>query len=141
MSAHEDFSRSGPAVQRSSDRVFGFVMGGFFVLAGVWPLVHGRPIRTWMAAVGAVFVIAALIRPPLLRPLNQAWTMLAVLLHRVVSPVVLGALFFLVVTPIAVVMRWCQRDALRLRADPSAASYWIPRDPPGPAPESMLHPF
>jgi hypothetical protein len=128
-------------VNRSSDRTFGLVMSAFFLFTGVWPLLHGKPVREWMAVVSAAFLAVALIRAPLLHPLNRAWTGLAVLLHRIVSPVVLGVLFYLVVTPIALCMRWFGRDALRLRADPSAASYWVPREPPGPTPESMLHQF
>ncbi len=116
-------------------------MSAFFLVASVWPLVHGKPVRLWMAAVGAAFLAAALTRASKLHPLNRAWTILAILMHRVISPVALGVLFYLVVTPIALCMRWFHRDALRLRADPSAASYWVPRDPPGPTPESMLHQF
>jgi hypothetical protein len=141
VSAHEDFSRPGQSVNPSSDRTFGLVISAFFLVAGVWPLVHGRPVRFWMVAVSGAFLVSALIYAQLLHPLNRAWTALAILMHRLISPVALGVLFYVVVTPIALCMRWFKRDALHLRADPSAATYWVPREPPGPTPESMLHQF
>ena len=76
-----------------------------------------------------------------LAPLNKWWTKLGVLLYRIVSPVVLGLLFYLTVTPIALLLRLLGKDPLRLRRDPDGASYWIDRTPPGPAPESMKNQF
>jgi len=136
MTAHEP-----QPVRQSSDRTFGLVMSAFFLLAGVWPLVHGQPIRVWMVILAAAFLAFALVYARALHPLNRLWTLLAILLHRIVSPVVLAILFYVVVTPVALGMRMFKRDALRLRTDPSAPTYWLPRQPPGPPPESMVHQF
>jgi len=136
MTAHEP-----QLVRPSSDRTFGLVMSAFFLLAGVWPLVHGQPIRVWMVILAAAFLAFALVYARALHPLNRLWTLLAILLHRIVSPVVLAILFYVVVTPVALGMRMFKRDALRLRTDPSAPTYWLPRQPPGPPPESMVHQF
>jgi Saxitoxin biosynthesis operon protein SxtJ len=140
MSAHEDLSR-GSAVQASSDRTFGLAMSGFFLLAALLPSMRGRPVRPWPALASAAFLAAALLRPSLLGPLNRAWTALAMLLHRIVSPLAMGALFFLVITPLALGMRLFGRDALRLRLDAAAETYWRKREPPGPAPRDMIHQF
>jgi hypothetical protein len=73
--------------------------------------------------------------------LNWAWTKLGLLLGKIVNPIVIGILFFLVFVPAAVVMRMLGKDALRLKPDRSRSSYWIVRNPPGPQPESMLRQF
>src|SRR5262249_10838160 len=125
----------------SSDRSFGLVFAGFFLIVGTWPLVHGRPLRVWAVGVAAVFLIAALVNPTWLGPLNRLWLRLGLLLQLIVSPVVLGLLFFLTVTPIGLLMRLTGKDPLRLRFDPLARSYWVERRPPGPAPDTMRQQF
>jgi hypothetical protein len=138
---HEDFSRS-EAVKGSSDRSFGFVMAGFFALVAVIPVIrdHGS-VRWWAVGVALVALATALLWPSALAPLNRLWFKLSLLLNRIVSPVALGLLFFVAVTPIGLLMRLFGQDPLRLRMDPKAQSYWIPRIPPGPSPESMKQLF
>jgi hypothetical protein len=139
---HEDFARK-ETVQGSSDRSFGFVMAAFFGLVALFPLLHGplSSIRWWALAIAAAFLALALLWTAPLRPLNQLWLKLGLLLSKVVSPVVLMVLFYATVTPIGVLMRWTGKDPLRLRRNSAAASYWIPREPPGPAPDSMKNQF
>jgi hypothetical protein len=90
---------------------------------------------------GAAMLLIAGLAPFLLHPLNRAWTMLGVLLAPIVNPVVMAALFYLVFTPVGLLLRLLGKDSLRLRADPQAASYWIERQPPGPPPETMANQF
>jgi len=137
---HEDFSRQ-EEIKPSSDRSFGLVVATFFLIVSVWPLIRAEPIRWWALGLAAVFAILALLLTPALAPLNKLWTKLGVLLYRIVSPVVMGFLFYVTVTPIALLMRMLGKDPLRLRRDPDAASYWIDRTPPGPAPGSMKNQF
>ena len=73
--------------------------------------------------------------------LNQWWTKFGALLHQIVSPIALGILFFLVITPIALLMRILGKDSLRMRLDPEAKTYWIKRDPPGPDADSLKNQF
>ena len=80
-------------------------------------------------------------RPALLAPLNRLWTRFGALLHRVVSPIVLGFMFFVVITPMGLVRRMLVKDPLRLRFDRQAGSYWVPRQPPGPPPQSLTNQF
>ena len=91
-------------------------------------------------AASAALLIAALAAPAVLAPLNKAWFYLGLLIGRVVSPIVVGALFFLLITPTALVMRLFGRDQLRLKRR-NVDSYWIDREPPGPALDSFKHQF
>jgi len=131
----------GPAPE-SSDRSFGFVFAVVSCVIGCWPLVHGEPLRWWALAVAAVFAVLALVRPQLLHLLNRAWLAFGRLLHRIVSPLVMGMLFFAVVTPTGWLMRLRGRDLLSLKRRPDLKSYWIGREPwSQPAPETMKHQF
>ena len=137
---HESFDRKAP-VSSSSNRAFGLVFGAVFAIIALWPWVFGGRIRIWSAVVGALFVVVAWLWPAVLAPLNRVWTRFGLLLHRVVSPVVLGVMFFVVITPMGLVMRALGKDPLRLRLDRNARSYWIDRQPPGPAPDSLNNQF
>ena len=139
---HEDFSRK-EKIQLSSDRSFGLVMAGFFVIISVTPLLHNPPsaVRWWALSISVVFVALAFLWTAPLAPLNRIWGKLGELLFHVVSPIMLGLLFYLTVTPVGYVLRLVGKDPLRLRRDSAAKSYWILREPPGPAPESMKNQF
>lgn len=138
--AHEDLTRE-QQIEGSSDRVFGLVFAGVFLVIAGWPLFSGEMPRWWASGVAAVFALVALVKPALLGGLNRLWIKLGILLGKVVSPVALGILFYGVLVPIGAVMRLTGKDPLRLKLDPSAASYWIPREPPGPPPDSMTNQF
>jgi Family of unknown function (DUF5989)/Saxitoxin biosynthesis operon protein SxtJ len=137
---HEDLHRA-VDVRPSSDRSFGLVFAAVFALLGALPLLSGGQIRWWALAVGGGFAAVAGARPSALGPLNRAWLRVGLRLGAATSPVILGALFYGVVTPIGLVMRWRGSDLLRLRPEPGRDSYWIRRTPPGPAPETMSNQF
>jgi hypothetical protein len=140
--AHEDYRRD-EKIKGSSNRSFGLVIGAFLALVALAPLVREQagPVRWWALAVAAAFVSSAFFWPAPLAPLNRLWTKLGLLLFRIVSPIVMALLFFGTVTPIGFLMRRAGKDPLRLRRDPAAKSYWIERDPPGPAPDTMTRQF
>ncbi|CAG0982103.1 hypothetical protein RHDC4_01957 [Rhodocyclaceae bacterium] len=125
----------------STDRNFGFVMSAFLAIVGLWPWASGGVVRVWALLPAAVFLIFALLRPKALSGLNRLWMRLGVLLNRIVSPVALGAVFFLTVVPIGAIMRLGGKDSLRLKYDAAAKSYWIPREPPGPDPQTLTNQF
>lgn len=137
---HESFERDTP-LQGSSNRTLGFVFGVVFFIIGALPLAFGATARWWSVVVGGLFVALGLFAPRFLAPLNRLWTRFGLLLHRIVSPVVLGIMFYLVVTPIGILMRMFGKDPLRLRFDTDAKSYWIERTPPGPSPQSLSDQF
>jgi len=87
------------------------------------------------------FGIATIVRPALLAPLNRAWLRFGLLLHKVVSPLVMGVFFFFIFTPMGLLRHGFGNNFLRLKRDPQVASYWILRQPPGPAPDSLKNQF
>ena len=140
MALHEDLARR-QVPAGGSDRAFGIVFAVVFAGFSAWLAYGGN--GAWPVALGAaaVFLAVAWRAPGALAPLNRLWTRFGLLIHRVVSPVVLGFLFFAVITPTGLVMRALGKDPLRLARDPAATSYWIRRQPPGPAPDTMRNQF
>jgi hypothetical protein len=124
-----------------SDRNFGLVMAAAAAVLGSLPLLRGAPPHWWLLAVAIVFALLGLAAPRVLFPLNYVWFRFGLLLHRVISPIVIGAVFFLCVTPIGVIMRLLGKDVLSLHRRADLPSYWIVRDPPGPEPGSMTDQF
>ena len=137
---HESFQRE-EDVKSSSNRTFGLVFFVVFAIVSVWPVLFGNPLRWWTAPVAAGFLAVALIVPGWLAPLNRLWTKLGLLMHKVVNPLIMGLLFFVAITPMALALRLLGKDLLRLKRDPQAASYWIERTPPGPSADSMRRQF
>lgn len=141
MSAtHENFSRD-EAIQGSSDRSFGLVFMTVFAVVGVWPLMFGGVVRGWALGVATGFLLTAWFAPKVLHPLNLLWMRFGLLLSKVMNPLIMGVLFYGVITPMGALMRLLGKDLLRLKLDPEADSYWIERDPPGPEPESLTNQF
>ena len=143
MSTHEDFRRA-EQVKGSSDRGFGLTVGGILLLIAavrIWLQEGYGAIELVLGAVGLCLVLLALVRAQSLAGLNRAWTKLGLLLFKVVNPVVLGLIYLTTIVPIGVVMRAFGHDPLRLKRDPQASTYWVRREPPGPAPETMIHQF
>ncbi len=138
--SHENLA-SKEVPQGSSDRSFGVVFGVVFLIIALWPLFSSGGVRVWAAIVSVAFFLAAFALPKILAPLNKLWMRFGLLLHHIVSPVVLGILFYLFVTPMGLVMRLFGKDFLHLRFDSSARSYWIERNPPGPKPDSLDNQF
>ncbi len=145
MAFHEDFSRR-EEVKGSGNRGFGLTVGGILLaIAAVrayayWGEGLGWPDRA-LFAVGTVLVLLGLLAPDRLALLNKGWTKLGLLMFKVISPIVLAAIFVVAVVPTALIGRAVRHDPLKRKFDPSAKSYWIEREPPGPEPESMKNQF
>ncbi|MCA1907020.1 MAG: SxtJ family membrane protein [Magnetospirillum sp.] len=136
----ETQGHSGP-VQMGSERSFGLVFAAVFAIIALWPLKSGGDPRLWAVGVASAFLVVAVVAPKALKPLNLVWFKFGLLLHKVMTPLIMGLLFFVTVTPIGLLMRATGKDPMRLKRDPAATSYWITRDPPGPAPASMKNQF
>jgi len=128
-------------VKSSSDKNFGFVFAIVFSIIGFWPLISSDQPRFWAMYIGAAFLGAAFLLPKALHPLNRLWMAFGLVLHKMVNPLVMGLLFFMVVTPIGLLMRLLGKRTLDLQIDESRQSYWIERDQPGPAIDGMKNQF
>jgi hypothetical protein len=123
-----------------SNRKFGALFALVFTGAAAYLYFEASsawPIATLLAL---LFAAAALIAPTLLAPLNRLWFRFGLLLGRVVSPLVLGLIFFAIITPVSLIARLAGRDALLMKKR-KVASYWVARDPPGPEPGSLRNQF
>jgi Saxitoxin biosynthesis operon protein SxtJ len=125
----------------SSERSFALVFAAVLSIHGSWPLMHLAGPRWGALVLAGIFAGVAFIRPQILRPFNRGWLALGRLVHRLVSPLVIGAIFLLVVTPIALIARVRGKDVLSLRRRPELASYWVPRPPAAPIAASMKRQF
>jgi hypothetical protein len=111
-----------------TDRLFGFVMSiACLALAGLGLLAGSHAWRFWVIA-SLAFACTAYFWPSVLHPLNYAWFRLGLVLHKIMSPLILGLFFFLAVTPIGLLMRLRGKRPLELAFLPEATSYWAKRD-------------
>ena len=139
-SHHEDISRKHD-IRSGSPRTLGLVFATVFGIISLYPLLDDGEVRAWSFWVMVTLMVISLLRPNVLEPLNRVWFNFGLALHGIVSPIVLGFLFYLVITPIGILMRMTGKDPLGLAMRDSDRSYWIDRSPPGPAPDSMRHQF
>ncbi len=125
-----------------SERSFGLLFTVIFLLLAGYTWHSGSDsLHTAICLVLAgAFLLSGLLAPGLLTPLNKLWFQLGLAMGRIVSPIVLGVLFFIVITPVAIFMRIIGRDELKLKKQ-NVSSYWIERTPPGPEPESFKDQF
>jgi hypothetical protein len=128
-------------IKSSSDRGFGYVFAGVCALVAALSRYHDGRHWAWWLVAAVLFALTGWLIPHWLRPLNRLWTKLGLLLAMVISPLVLAMLFYVCVTPIGWLMRLAGKDPLRLQYEPLAQTYWIRRDPPGPAPDTLKNQF
>lgn len=138
--SHENI-RQEESAGKASDRAFGGVMASVFLIVAALPLWSGGAWRVWALAVAGGFCLATAFTPALLAPLNRLWMAFGERVRRLVSPVMLVIIFYGVLTPMGLLMRLLGKDPMRRSFDTQATSYWIPRDPPGPKPESFVDQF
>jgi len=111
-------------IKISSNRSFGIVFFIFFILIAFYPLINQGEVRTWSILVSLFFLIFGVINSKILTPLNKIWFKFGIFLGKIISPIVMGLIFFLVVTPIGFLMRMLKKDILNLKFNESN-SYWI----------------
>ena len=113
-----------------SNRNFGLVFFVFFLIIGLWPLLGTNEIRYWSIFFSIIFFLLGITNSKLLNPLNKIWFNFGILLGKVISPLIMGIIFFLVVTPIGVIMRVIGKDILSLKYNKKNKSYWIEKNGP-----------
>ena len=116
-------------VKIGSNRSFGIVFFVVFFLIALYPLINNEDIRIWSLVISLIFLILGLINSRILNPLNKLWFKFGILLGKIVSPIIMGIIFFLVVTPIGFIMRILGKDVLNLKFNENK-SYWIEKTGP-----------
>jgi hypothetical protein len=140
-SDHHEFGAAHQEIETSSDRSFGLVFAAVFALLAAYLAWRGNTWWPAALALAAAFLVCALARPSLLAPLNWLWTRLGLLLGAIVAPIVMGIVYFAVFTPMGLIARLIGKDFLRLRRDPAAPTYWLPRQDQEPTPERLRDQF
>ena len=113
----------------SSNRSFGIVFFVVFLLIAVFPLANSEDLRIWSLIISLIFLILGLLKSNILTPLNRIWFKFGIFLGKIVSPLVMGVIFFFVVTPIGLIMRVLGKDLLNLKYNLNK-SYWIEKSGP-----------
>ena len=116
-------------IKIGSNRSFGIVFFILFLLVALYPTINSEGIRMWSIIVSLIFLILGLLDSKILTPLNKVWFKFGILLGRVISPLIMGVIFFFVVTPIGMIMRILGKDVLNLKYN-SNKTYWIEKTGP-----------
>ncbi len=113
-------------IKNKDNITFGVLFFILFLIIGIYPLKSGGVIRIWSVVLSLAFLIITIIRPNLFTFLNRLWIQFGILLGKIISPVVMGLVFFFVVTPIGILVRILKKDVMGLKR--GASSYWINRE-------------
>ena len=116
-------------IKISSNRSFGIVFFIVFLLIALYPLLKGNDLRIWSLLISFIFLALGLINSKILTPLNKLWFKFGLLLGRFISPLIMCIIFFVVVTPIAIIMRLLKKDLLNLKYN-KKETYWIDKSGP-----------
>jgi len=116
-------------IKIGSNRSFGIVFFLVFFLIATYPLINGNEIRLWSLVISIIFLLLGLINSKILNPFNKLWFKFGIFLGKIISPLIMGIIFFLVVTPIGLLMRLLNKDLLNLKFN-NNRSYWIEKTGP-----------
>ena len=111
-------------IKTSSNKSFGLVFFVIFMTIALWPLLNDENIRIWSVIVSIIFLILGLFNSKTLTPFNKLWMRLGILLGAIVSPIVMGIVYFAVITPIGLIMKLFGKDVLNLKIDKNKNTYW-----------------
>ncbi|MBD1137696.1 hypothetical protein IDH33_02570 [Pelagibacterales bacterium SAG-MED43] len=116
-------------IKLGSNKSFGIVFFVLFLLISLYPLINNENIRLWSLIISLIFLVLGILNSNFLSPLNKIWFKFGILLGKLISPVIMGIIFFLVVTPIGLIMRLLGKDLLNLKYN-NYQSYWIEKNDP-----------
>ena len=117
-------------IKINSNRSFGIVFFIVFLLIALYPITYSEDIRIWSLIVSFIFLILGLLNSKILTPLNKLWFKFGVILGKIISPIIMGIIFFLVVTPIGLIIKVLGKDLLRLKYNKKNNTYWIEKNGP-----------
>tara|TARA_B100000315_G_C14390486_1_gene501695 strand:+ start:444 stop:836 length:393 start_codon:yes stop_codon:yes gene_type:complete len=115
-------------IKIGSNKSFGIVFFAFFAILALWPLLNNEEIRYSLLLIALIFLILGLLNSKLLTPLNIYWFKIGIFLGSIISPIVMGLIFFMVVTPIGLIMRLLGKDLIKINKNKLTSTYWIDRD-------------
>jgi hypothetical protein len=113
-------------IKKKNNITFGILFFIFFLIIGLYPLISGGNIRIWSITLSLVLLIITIIKPNLFTSLNKLWIKFGILIGKIISPIVMGLIFFFVVTPIGILMKILKKDVMGFKR--GASSYWITRE-------------
>ena len=116
-------------IKISSNRSFGVVFFIVFLLIALYPLLNNNEFRLWSLIISVIFLILGILNSKILSPLNKIWFKFGLLLGKIISPIIMGIIFFLVVTPIGFIMKLLGKDLINLKFN-NEKSYWIEKSGP-----------
>ena len=116
-------------IKVGSNKSFGIVFFVVFLLISLYPLLNNENIRFWSLIISIIFLVLGILNSSLLSPLNKLWFKFGVLLGKIISPIIMGIIYFLVVTPIGLIMKLLGKDVLNLKYH-DYKSYWIEKTGP-----------
>ena len=116
-------------VKIGSNRSFGIVFFVVFLIIATYPLINGDELKLWSLIISIVFLFLGLVNSKILNPLNKLWFKFGIFLGKIISPLVMGIIFFLIVTPIGLLMRLLNKDLLNLKFN-NNNTYWIKKTEP-----------
>jgi len=116
------------SVKISSNKSFGFLFFVVFIAVSLWPLKFQEDLRLWALILSLIFLVLGILNSRFLTPLNKLWNKFGIFLGSIVSPIVIGVVFFMIVTPIGLIMRFLGKDLLRVNKNKTASTYWINRE-------------
>ena len=111
-------------IKISSNKSFGIVFAVVFSLIALWPLLKGNEIRLWSLIISIIFLTLGLLNSKILTPLNKLWFKLGIFLGNFIAPIIMGIIFFFVVTPTGIIMKLLGKDLIKLKKN-NENSYWI----------------
>ena len=114
---------------RSTNKSFGIVFFILFLIISIHPLMNGENLRIWSLIISIIFLVLGLLNSKILTPLNKLWFKFGIFLGKIIAPIIMGVIFFLVVTPIGLIMRLLGKDVLNLKFS-DCKSYWIEQTGP-----------
>jgi len=116
-------------IKLSSNRSFGIVFFIFFLFIGLYPLINELDLRLWSIIISLIFLILGVLNSKILTPLNKIWFKFGIFLGKIISPIIMGLIFFIVVTPIGLLMKILGKDVISLKFN-NNKSYWIEKKGP-----------
>jgi len=113
---------------RENNKGFGLLFFVVFLIIGLWPIINGDSPRIIFFIIGLIFLILGLVNSKILTPLNKAWMKFGELLGKIIAPIVMAGVYFIVLTPISIIVRLFGKDLLKVKFSDKSKSYWIKRD-------------